>query len=211
MHVCLRRIVELCRHPGSSPRMLVLVMLRPAIRRVLLPVAVLVVGVAARCAVGTLGFNYDVISYRRVAKLVHDGQNIYATTSRYNYSPCWSYVVHRLAMSASSFPDPFTAFRWHLTLLLTGIDIGIAALLFERFGTRAASLFFLNPVVIFITGYHRQFDNVAILIGLLAVALAERARSSLGTSLAATVLGFSLAVKHVFFAFPLWLAVKQRT
>lgn len=162
-------------------------------------------------AVSTLGYNYDVLSYVSVARVVEDGKNIYAETSRYNYAPPWSYVVHRLAVWATYFPNPFAAFRWELTILLTIVDICIAVLLFERYGMLASLLFFLNPVTVFITGYHRQFDNTAVLVGLLAAGFAERDDTRSRVPLVTLTVGFSLAVKHVLFAFPLWLAAKERT
>jgi hypothetical protein len=182
-----------------------------ALRRAALPVAALVLGVAARCAVATLGHNYDMLSYTVVAKVLEDGANVYAATSRYNYAPPWSYVVHRLAVIASGFDHAFAVFKWELTILLTLVDIGIAAWLYERFGRRAAILFFLNPISIVISGYHRQFDNIAILLGLLAAGLAERHAERHRATVASAVLGLSLAVKHVLFAFPFWLAVKEKS
>jgi hypothetical protein len=180
-------------------------------RRLVLPLAVLVVGVAARCAVSRLGYNYDLLSYTVVASLVEDGRNVYAATTRYNYAPPWSYVLHALAVVASRFDEPLAAFRWALTLLLTATDVAIAAWLLERFGQRAAILFFLNPVSVFITGYHRQFDNIAVLVGLVAASAfggrGERGRPVAGSAL----LGASLAIKHLLFVFPLWLAVKERS
>ena len=86
-------------------------------------------------------------------------------------------------------------------------------MLWRKFGLMAAAVFFLNPVAIIITGFHNQFDNVAVGLGLLAVLrfgddfekpLDGRKFSALA------LLGLSLMTKHVFFMFPFWLAVKQR-
>lgn len=173
-------------------------------------IATLVVGVVGRCLVSTLGHNYDTISYAIVATIVEEGGNVYRDTTRYNYAPPWSYVVHRLASWALLFRDRLAAFKWLLTILLTLVDIGIAALLLDRAGPTAAILFFLNPISIFTTGYHRQFDNIPLLIGFLAVGVLDRSTTRSRTWAGAAVTGASLMVKHVLFAFPLWLAVHER-
>lgn len=179
-------------------------------RRRALFLAALVVGVGARLAVATLGHNFDVLSWTLVARIVEDGGNVYAETSRYNYAPPWSFVVHQLAVWASAFPSSFVAFKWLLTIFLTLTDIALALLLLERVGKRAALLFFLNPISVIISGYHRQFDNIAVLLGLLAVAALDDPDRRARTWLGAGFLGVSLAVKHVLFAFPLWLAVREQ-
>lgn len=86
-------------------------------------------------------------------------------------------------------------------------------ILLRKAGRLTAYAFFLNPITIIITGYHNQFDNLAILLGLLSVLLVGddfdkplNVRKVIGFM----VLGLSLATKHILFAFPLWLAVKQR-
>ncbi len=181
----------------------------PSPRTVLLLALALVVGVAARCLVATLGHNFDTISYTIVASIVDAGGNVYAQTSRYNYAPPWSFVVHQLAVWASGFRDPFAAFKWMLTLLLTLADVALAALLYQRAGPRAACLFFLNPISVIITGYHRQFDNIALLVGLLALGVIEGHRSRWRPWIGGAVLALSLAIKHVLFALPVWLAARE--
>jgi hypothetical protein len=167
-------------------------------------------GLAARFWCGTLGRNYDFESYRIVTTIVEQGGNVYANTHRYNYGPVWFNVLHALDLLAAH--NAFI-FRWLLITLLSAADIGIFYVLWRKFGRLAATLFFLNPVSILITGYHNQFDNVAILLGLWAMLLFgddfekplnRRKYSGLA------VLGLSLMTKHIFFAFPFWLAVKQR-
>jgi uncharacterized protein Usg len=85
--------------------------------------------------------------------------------------------------------------------------------LWRKFGYLAACLFFLNPISIIITGFHSQFDNLAIVLGMAAVLImgddfdkpVDRRKLT-----GLTVLGFSLMTKHLFFVFPCWLAVKQK-
>jgi hypothetical protein len=171
---------------------------------------VLIAGLTARFAVGTFGHNFDFDSYRIVTGLMAQGKNVYANTERYNYGPVWFNLLHLLDALAGHDPR---IFRWLLTGVLSAADVGIFFVLLRQFGRVAATAFFLNPVSIIITGYHNQFDNLAILLGLWAVLLfggefeKPPARRQF---LALILLGFSLMTKHLLFAFPFWLALKQK-
>ena len=50
---------------------------------------VVVLGVALRLWMATLGHNWDLASYQTVAQIVDAGGNVYAETERYNYGPLW--------------------------------------------------------------------------------------------------------------------------
>ena len=187
------------------------------------PVWLLAAGLAVglRLAVAGHQEGYDLASYRIVADLVHHGKNVYASTARYNYGPVWFHLLGGLRWLAQRFPDPYLAFGYAITAFLSLVDLALGALLLRRFGPGAALYFLLHPVSIIISGYHRQFGSVALLLGFLAALAFERAEgedkgvgaAGLGsrrwTGLAA--LSASLVVKHALFAFPFWLAVRQRT
>jgi len=173
-----------------------------------LPV-VLLIGVTARFWVSRYGGNYDLESYKIVINLVEQGQNVYAGTFRYNYGPVWFHLLHLLDVLAG---HDAAAFRHLLVGFLTAVDAGIAWILWRKFSRLAATLFFLNPVSIIITGYQNQFENVALLLGLWAVIwfgadVDQPVNRRKWFALA--LLGLSLMTKHILFAFPLWLAVKQ--
>lgn len=180
----------------------------------LIMILVVVLGVLARFAVATQGHNYDLDSYLVVADIVKRGGSVYAETSRYNYGPVWFHLVSWLRLATSWFPgiDPDLAFRYGLTCLLTAVDLCVFLILRRRYSGLAATLFLLNPVSVIITGYHCQFDNLAILLGLAAMLLLgdEMEVPLRRTTAPLTLLGLSLATKHLLFLFPLWLAVKQR-
>jgi len=172
--------------------------------------AVLVAGVVARLLVATCGHDYDMDSWQLVANLVDRGDNVYASTDRYNFAPGWFHVLHALNLLAGRNP---TAFRYLVAGFLSLSDAGIFFILWRRFGKAAGCWFFLNPISVIITGYQCNFDNLAILLGLLAALLMGdefdqpiNRRKFWGLF----VLGLSLVIKHVFFAFPFWLAVKQK-
>ena len=173
-------------------------------------IAVLAAGLLARFWVGTRGHNFDFDSWRIAAELMAQGKDVYAGTWRYNYGPVWFNVLYGLYTLAG---HDLAIFHQLLIALLSAADIGIFYVLWRKFGRLPATVFFLNPVSIMISGYHIQFDNLAILIGLWAVLvfgddfekpLDRRKYSGL------LLLGLSLMTKHLLFVFPFWLAVKQR-
>lgn len=177
--------------------------------------AVVALGLAARFAAAVPGYanhgyNFDVNSWFIVADIARHGGNVYAETDRYNYGPVWFLVLHAL--------DVLAGHREHLLrFLIVGClslaDIGIFMILLRKAGGLAACLFFLNPVSILVTGYHGQFDNLAIGLGLWSVVLMgdDFAAPVKGRKLCGLlVLGLSITVKHVLFAFPFWLALKQK-
>ncbi len=148
--------------------------------------------------------NYDTDSYAIVAEVVRRGGDPYRETTRYNYSPLWAGVcvaVEAAAKTAGARPTTILG----LLLLLT--DAATALLVYRLARPRrsrsasalAALLFFANPVSILISSHHLQFDGIAILFLLVAIASTERARDLP----AAAALSLSLLVKHVAGLHPL--------
>jgi hypothetical protein len=184
------------------------------LRTKLVPLTVVVLGIGLRLVAATRGHNYDVDSFLIVVDIVKHGGNVYAETARYNYGPVWSNIISILYNVASVFQNnQDLIFRYILAGFLSFVDMGIFFILWKKIGRVAAYLFFLNPISIIITGYHSQFDNLAILLGLLAVTiLGDDFEKSLNSRklIGLLVLGFSLMTKHILFAFPFWLAVKQK-
>lgn len=171
---------------------------------------VLAGGIFARFWIGRFGVNFDFDSYRIVVDLMQHGQNVYASTDRYNYGPVWFNVLNLLDWLAG---HEVHRFRYLLTGFLTLVDIGIFWVLWRRFGKWPAIIFFLNPISIIVSGMHNQFDNFGVLIGMLAVIrFGDDFDQPLNSRkyFALVLLGFSLMTRHVLFMFPLWLAVKQR-
>lgn len=168
----------------------------------------MIAGAAARLFVATLGHDFDFDSCEIVVSLPNHW-DIYAT-GRYNYAPGWFCILQGLNFLAGHNP---VVFRYCVAGFLSLVDAGIFFILWQKFGKLAGCWFYLNPISIIISGYQNNFDNLAILTGLVAAffikdefdkPLGSRALFGLG------ILGFSLILKHIFFAFPFWLAVKQR-
>ena len=170
---------------------------------------VLAAGIAARLFVATLGHDYDFDSWVVNAKIPM-WSNVYASTYRYNSAPAWFLILHVLYFLAGH--DP-AAYRYFVSGFLSLADAGIFFILWRKFGKLAGCWFFLNPISIIISGYQNNWDNIAIFTGLLAAFLIrDEFEKPLCRQriLGLVLLGISLVLKHVFFAFPFWLAVKQR-
>ena len=170
---------------------------------------VLLIGITARVLIPLRGFNYDIESWKIAADILANGGNVYGQTGRYNYGPIWFYILHFLDQFPGTGAGHFLAFRWKVALFLSVVDIGIFIVLLRLYGVLVAGLFFLNPISIIITGYHSQMDNLALLIGLIAVLLIERKRQAWGLMPGLVILGLSLMTKHFLIFFPLWLAFKE--
>jgi len=182
-------------------------------RRAFWWMAALAVALRLLCAISP--GNYDYESYELVRALLRRGEPVYLATERYNYAPFWMGFLWLLK------DVPIEFFRFGIVLPLALIDVGIAALL-RRLASPIAALFFLfNPWSVFISGHHHQFDNAAILVGLLAVAYMARSTGSTDTgpgqltlrqtAVAAAIIGLSLVVKHVFYLFPLWMVFRVQS
>ncbi len=179
---------------------------RPSWRAVAL---VALAGVVLRLAISFLGSNFDLESWRIIAGIMDHGGNVYAETYRHPYGPPWFLVLHLLDRLPDLGFSPESAFAFKVTAFLTLIDLAIYAVVMRRFGLLAACLFLLNPISVFITGYHRQIDNIAILIALLAICRLERGKGVMNSLPSLILLGISLSVKHVFLFLPIWLAMKE--
>ena len=175
------------------------------------------IGIFARFWVSQRGYNADYVSWEIVAKIISSGGNVYAETTRYNYGPVWFTFLHLFRKIADMFAPSYHAliFRSLIIGLLTLVDVGIFFVLYSKISPFVAYLFWLNPISIIITGYHNQFDNFALFLGLYAVVLiGDDVTQSILTRwklIGLGLLGVSLMTKHIFFLFPIWLAAKQKT
>lgn len=176
--------------------------------RIKIIIAVLIIGIIFRYLVTLFGHNFDLDSYEIVGKIVTSGGNVYAETNRYNYGPIWSWIIGLFYSFGNLLGNPFFILRYGVTTILTFTDIAIAAFIGKKLSTKYALIFFINPISIIISGFHGQFDNLAILIALISVIYISE--NSYKKVLGIFLLGISLSVKHIFFLLPLWLAVKEK-
>ncbi len=168
-------------------------------------VLVLRIAVAAR-----FRGNYDTQSFLIVVRGVLSGQNIYALTDRYNYSPAWAFLAAGVWKASDGNVGTFVLL---LGLLQTAADAGATGLLAgigrRRLrlsgdeARRRALLFFSNPVSVLISCAHGQFDGLAILFLLGALWLSAGPTSPARRGGIAAMLSASLLVKHVTLFHPL--------
>jgi len=158
--------------------------------------------------------NFDQLSYEIVADIMKRGGNIYAETSRYNYSPVWAHVLSFLNQIASL---SHLQFHFVIRSFLTIVDILIGlfvGLICARLGFTDArigfSMYLLNPVSILLIGFHGQFENLAMLPLLIATYIYSRQPAAppwkwiwlLGT--------ISLLIKHIT-VFGVWMLFQYTT
>ncbi len=145
--------------------------------------------------------NFDQESYEIVANIMQNGGNVYAETTRYNYSPFWFNLLLFLKnlSDISSLPFHFVV-RAFLTIsdLILAILIGYTAHQNQK-GTfvKAFLVYWLNPVAILIIGFHGQFDTLALIPLFVAVILTNKENRKTPI-LWILILGtLSLIIKHI--------------
>jgi hypothetical protein len=169
-----------------------------------------ILSVLVKVSLAYLGYNWDLISFNIVSDLVLAGKSVYANTDRYNYGPFWFYILAILKwITIFIYKDSITAFHILIAFFLSIIDILISLLLLRQWGIRIALIFLLNPVSMIITGFHCQFDSIAILFSLLSVLmLSKKSESTIRLSIyGGLLLGCSLIFKHSFIFFPFWICL----
>lgn len=178
----------------------------------------LFVAVLTVCAKGFLATcfaNYDVESYGIVADTVLSGKSVYASTIRYNYAPAWSYILAFIKWCQVVIFQESSLETFHVmvAVALALVDVALACMLFARYSFGAGLFFLLNPVSMLITGFHTQFDNLAILVGFIGVdAIARSDKDSKGDLpflLGVFLVGISLVLKHLLIFLPLWFLVRK--
>lgn len=170
-----------------------------------------VIGVILRYWAMSIGSGFDFQSYCIVGELVTDWKNVYAETTRYNYGPIF-FMIQGLAYAVAHIfsMDIVQTYRVILVGIFTLADLGIAMWLASRYSLKVSLIFFLNPMSIIITGFHNQFDNVAILLALLScMYYNEEEEITKKDWMFVLMLALSLTMKHIIFILPFWLLVKK--
>lgn len=168
------------------------------------------VGIMMRFFVMAMGSNYDFESYQIVGRIISEGGNVYAQTSRYNYAFLFSLFQGVGYSACSHLIEKVLTFRIYIVSFLTLADLGIAFFLKETVSEKAALYFFLNPVSVIITGFHNQFDNIAVFLALMSVLYFDESDSFTRRDLVAILfLTLSLLMKHILYLFFLWLLLSR--
>lgn len=168
------------------------------------------IGAIARIAASRVGNNYDFNSYLLVVEARHQGLTPWQT-GRYNYGPVWAQLLCLFDRLSSVLG---ISFRLQVILMLTLADFVIAIFIAQKKGRIFGWIFYFNPVSILISGYHNQFDNLAIAlicVGIMAVRDHNSSKVDVRDIVFLLTLGLSLSTKHVFLIFVIWAAVKQKS
>ena len=163
----------------------------------------IVFSVMTKIVLALLGSNFDMASYLIVNDLVAHGRSVYANTSRYNYGPIWAWLVSGFGHLAAGRAG---AFHVWIAAFLGAVDVIIALAIARVYTWTGAIVFLLSPLTLLISGFHSQFDNLAVLIALLGWLLIRSGEPKLPRLMAsAALVGLSLVTKHILFLFPVWL------
>ncbi len=166
--------------------------------------AAVALGLAVRIAVLLLSpENPDTRSFEDTVRAGTGG--LYNGVTRFNYSPLFAFVLYGLGGAAAAIGVPL---RLLLGAFLLATDAATTAVLFRRTGPGAAALFFLNPVSVFVSSFHLQFDGLAILFLVLAVAAYRDRQSEPRSVRSAAWMSLSLLAKHVAWFHPLLVVTR---
>jgi len=169
------------------------------------------IGLTARISIALLGHNGDFDFWIRHAEVLRSGGNLYLGGESYGYGPIWMIVLRTADVVQSFFPENRQIFRLVIIIVLSGADFFIARLIARDFSFIAGIVFFLNPVSIIISGYHNQFDNLALSFGLFATLKIARGTESTPNYnnrkffIGLLLLGLSLSTKQILILFPVFL------
>jgi hypothetical protein len=169
------------------------------------------VSIAVKFLIALTCHRADMDSWDHVSLLYLMGENIYESTSRYNYGPIWFLVLGALRKIHFFFGLPTGPEGYHslIALFLSFFDFGIALILKKKVSERVSILYLINPITIFISGFLVQFEQFSIFFALLsAFCFIEKSKNQLFWRIAGCILlGFSLSIKHIFILFPIWLLI----
>lgn len=169
-------------------------------------------GIILRYFVMSWGWNYDFESFCIVGQIAGNFRNVYAETSRYNYGSIFFSILALLYKISQIKPQLWVyIFRVLIVTVLTLTDLGIAAFIANKYSWKKALIFFLNPVSIIITGYHNQFDNIAVLFALLSTKFFNPDEKFTKDDFAFVALfSLSLITKHILFILPVFILLMDK-
>ena len=183
----------------------------------LILLAVALTGFTLRIWVSYYGYNSDFSSWEMNLKHFKADKSIYEF-GNFDYSPAWVYILFiidfiNLPISENNYfitNIPGTIFRFKLIIFLSLIDFLIFYQLYKNYSLKIGLLFFINPISIWITGFHNAFDNIPILLAFLAVLSYEKNKTQNKIFIPLILLSLSIVAKHILFFFPVWWAFKEK-
>jgi len=162
-----------------------------------------------------MGAGYDVESYGIVGDLVLGGEDVYGSAQAVNRHPYLPFQMYWMAFSR--WLSDCTGVRFVKIVRLAPIeaDVAIAVAVFillRRMGSqkralRGGLLYALNPIPVFVSAYHGQFDAIPALFLLLSVMIWGRSALASGGWLGLGILSKSwpvLALPSLWAAMETW-------
>jgi hypothetical protein len=147
------------------------------------------------------GAAYDVESYRIVADLLLHGQEVYGNTAGLNRHPYLPFQMYWLALARWGAAAMHLPFVQVVRLAPIGADVVISLLLYLSLRrSHPATAFYgglsyaLNPISVFVSAYHGQFDAIPMLFTLLSLYWLDRSPLSAGSWLGLGILNKSWPV-----------------
>ena len=149
--------------------------------------------------------NHDMQTHDTYVDIAAKGGNIYVETPEYNLAPVklWTLcALKRIQLALPGVPFHFVvrSFLCGVDLLTLGVLLLIAGVL-KLPAARTAIFFYLCPITFLITGYHGQFENLAMLMVLIGIYMYLRfaTRPVLRTALLWVFATAGMIVKHNVF------------
>ena len=184
-------------------------------RKIILCVLLVVLCIAARFVVGAFSLNYvDFRNFLATGEIAASGRNVYAEQKFYNYGPAFFILLGWLYKAASHFPNVALVFKLMLVAVLTLADLLIARLVAKKSSLTWGLVFFLNPLSFLTVSYLSQFDGLAVACAAYGISYiedsAENERFTINDAAGIVLLLMSLIIKHIMWAFPMWLLMSRR-
>jgi len=164
------------------------------------------------------GTNYDIESYYLVSEHVVNLEDVYTaedTITRHPYLPLQMYWIGGARILSHFSNISFTSMVRLLPILA---DAAISILIFffvkqktdTNSGFYASMLYALNPISVYVSAYHGQFDAIPVLSILLSIYLLDKRTSLAGLSLGAGILNKSWPVLFFPIAWQKIKTLKQK-
>ena len=171
--------------------------------------ACVMLGIALRAACETRGWNFDTDMLFQIASLP-PGANFY---SEFVHWANWGPIPYNIFQIFRALPggDRIETFHMYLAAFFTACDVISSVVLWRVWGLRAAAWFLLvSPVAIVMSGFHCNAEPAMVAMALTGYYVHVRHLPRAGSIHPAFLvcLGISLAFKHAFMLFPIWLALR---
>jgi hypothetical protein len=177
-------------------------------RSVVIFVVLAAIGAGLRAYCSTRGYNWDTGMLLTIAQLPF-GANFYREMPVYaNWGPL-PYNIFQVFRSLPGGQD-IIVFHSYLAAFATMCDLLTAFVVWRLWGLSAAGWFLLSPVAIVIAGFHCNAEPAIVAMVLLGYFVHVRrggGEQRLDTWFL-VCLGVSLAFKHSFVLFPIWLVLR---